>query len=133
MAAQCTLATVGSQHYAAPVLRLPSATLPGATLSVPAFRELSGVTPNVSYACANQWRRRRIIDFYSTLESIAAITRALRMKFLILPMLIFQSGCTILAVADAGVSAAVTTVKVGVKAVSAVVDAVVPDKEKDKK
>ncbi len=55
------------------------------------------------------------------------------MKFLILPMLIFQSGCTILAVADAGVSAAVTTVKVGVKAVSAVVDAVVPDKEKDKK
>jgi hypothetical protein len=45
----------------------------------------------------------------------------------------FQSGCTVLAVADAGITAAVTTVKIGAKAVSSAVDAVIPDKDKDKK
>ena len=55
------------------------------------------------------------------------------MKRLILPMLLLQAGCTILAVADAGISAVTTTVKVGANAVGAVVDAVVPDKDKDKK
>ncbi len=55
------------------------------------------------------------------------------MKRLILPMLLLQAGCTILTVADAGISAVTTTVKVGAKAVGTVVDAVVPDKDKDKK
>ena len=55
------------------------------------------------------------------------------MKYLVLPMLLLQTGCTVLAVADAGVSAVATTVKIGAKAVGTVVDAIVPDKDKDKK
>jgi hypothetical protein len=63
------------------------------------------------------------------------------MRYLIAPqralavmvMLLLQTGCSILAVADAGVSAVATTVKVGAKAVSTVVDAVVPDKDKENK
>jgi len=55
------------------------------------------------------------------------------MKYLVLPMLLLQTGCTVLAVADAGVSAVAATVKVGAKAVGAVADAVIPDKDKDKK
>jgi hypothetical protein len=58
--------------------------------------------------------------------------KASRMKYLLLPMLLLQSGCSVLAVADAAVSVAATTVQVGAKAVGAVVDAVVPDKGKDK-
>ena len=48
-------------------------------------------------------------------------------------MLLLQTGCSVLAVADAGVSVLATTVKVGAKVVSAAVDAVLPDKEKEKK
>jgi hypothetical protein len=59
--------------------------------------------------------------------------KAFRMKFLLLPMLLLQTGCSVLAVADAAVSVAATTVQVGAKAVGAVVDAVVPDKDKEKK
>ena len=55
------------------------------------------------------------------------------MKYLVVSVLLLQTGCTILTVADAGVSVVTTTVKVGAKAVGAVVDAVVPDKDKDKK
>ena len=55
------------------------------------------------------------------------------MKYLVLPMLILQTSCSVLAVADAGLSAVATTVKVGAKAVGAAVDAVVPDKDKEKK
>jgi hypothetical protein len=55
------------------------------------------------------------------------------MKYWLLPMLLLQSGCSVLAVADAGISAVATTVKVGTKAVGAVVDAVLPDTDKDKK
>jgi hypothetical protein len=53
------------------------------------------------------------------------------MKYLVLPMLLL-TGCSVLTVADAGVSAVATTVKVGAKAVGAVADAVLPDKDKDK-
>lgn len=53
-------------------------------------------------------------------------------KYLVLPMLILQTGCSVLTVADAGLSAVATTVKVGAKAVGAAVDAVVPDKDKGK-
>jgi hypothetical protein len=48
-------------------------------------------------------------------------------------LLLLQSGCTVLAIADAATSVAVTTVKVGVKAVSTAVDAVTPNSDKDKK
>ena len=48
------------------------------------------------------------------------------------PLLILLNGCSVLAVADAGVSAVATTVKVGAKVVGAAVDAVLPDKDKDK-
>jgi len=54
------------------------------------------------------------------------------MKWVVLAMLPLLSGCSVLAVADAGVTAVATTVKVGAKAVGAVVDAVLPDAEKDK-
>jgi hypothetical protein len=55
------------------------------------------------------------------------------MKYLAATVLVLmQTGCSVLAVADAGVSVVATTVKVGAKAVSAAVDAVLPDKEKDK-
>ena len=55
------------------------------------------------------------------------------MKYLVLPMLLLQTGCIVLTVADAGISAVTTTVTVGAKAVGAAIDAVVPDKDKDKK
>jgi hypothetical protein len=55
------------------------------------------------------------------------------MKYLVLPMLLFQTGCTVLTIADAGVSVVATTVKVGAKVVGAAVDAVLPNTEKDKK
>ena len=48
-------------------------------------------------------------------------------------VLLLQTGCTVIAVADAAASVAVTTVKVGVKAVSSAVDAVTPNSDKDKK
>ena len=54
------------------------------------------------------------------------------MKYLATVLLVLQTGCSVLAVADAGVSVVATTVKVGVKAVGAAVDAVLPDKDKDK-
>ena len=54
------------------------------------------------------------------------------MKRVALAMLPLLTGCSVLAVADAGVTAVATTVKVGAKAVGAVVDAVLPDAEKDK-
>jgi hypothetical protein len=60
-------------------------------------------------------------------------------KYLVLPVLLLLSGCSVLAVADAGVSVvaatvsvAATTVKVGAKAVGAAVDAVLPDSNKPK-
>ena len=53
-------------------------------------------------------------------------------RYLLVPMLLLQTGCSVVAVADAGVSVVSTTVKVGAKAVSSVVDAIVPDKDKDK-
>ena len=62
-----------------------------------------------------------------------ACRREGRMRFLILPMLLLQTGCSVLAVADAGLSAVASTVKIGAKAVGAAVDAVVPDKDKEKK
>jgi hypothetical protein len=52
------------------------------------------------------------------------------MKYLVLTMLLLQTGCSVIAVADAGVSAVATTVKVGAKVVGAAVDAVLPDKDK---
>ena len=59
------------------------------------------------------------------------------MNWYAVPMVLLLTGCSVIAVADAGVSAVVTTVKVGAKAVGAVVDAVLPDadgeKDKDKK
>ena len=56
------------------------------------------------------------------------------MKYLVLPiLLLLQTGCAVLTVADAAVSVVATTVKVGAKVVGAAVDAVIPDKEKDKK
>jgi hypothetical protein len=61
------------------------------------------------------------------------------MKYLVLPMLLLQAGCSVLAVADAGVSVAAaavsvvaTTVNVGTKAVGAAIDAVLPDAKKEK-
>jgi hypothetical protein len=48
-------------------------------------------------------------------------------------VLVMQTGCTVIAIADAAASVAVTTVKVGVKAVSSAVDAVTPNSDKDKK
>jgi hypothetical protein len=48
-------------------------------------------------------------------------------------VLLLQTGCTVIAVADAATSVAVTAVKVGVKAVSTAVDAVTPNSDKDKK
>jgi len=54
------------------------------------------------------------------------------MKYLATVLLVLQTGCSVLAVADAGVSVVATTVKVGAKAVGAAVDAVLPDKDKDK-
>ena len=54
-------------------------------------------------------------------------------KIMAVPLLILLNGCSVLAVADAGVSAVATTVKVGAKVVGAAVDAVLPDKDKDKK
>ena len=48
-------------------------------------------------------------------------------------MVLFQTGCSVLSVADAGVSVVATTVKVGAKAVGTLVDAVMPNKDKDKK
>ena len=48
-------------------------------------------------------------------------------------LLLLQTGCTVIAVADAAASVAVTTVKVGVKAISTAVDAVTPSSDKDKK
>jgi hypothetical protein len=56
------------------------------------------------------------------------------MKYLVLPiLLLLQTGCAVLTVADAAVTVVATTVKVGAKVVGAAVDAVIPDKEKDKK
>ena len=56
------------------------------------------------------------------------------MKYLVLPiLLLLQTGCAVLTVADAAVSVVATTVKVGAKVVGAAVDAVLPNKEKDKK
>lgn len=47
--------------------------------------------------------------------------------------LFYLTGCAVVAVADAAVTAAATAVKVTVKAVGAVADAVIPDsKEKEK-
>ena len=41
-----------------------------------------------------------------------------------------QAGCSVLAVADAGVSVGATVVKTGVNVVGAAVDAVLPSKDK---
>ena len=49
-----------------------------------------------------------------------------------LAMLLPLTGCAVVAVADLAATVVVTTVKVGVKAVGAVVDAVIPDSDKDK-
>jgi hypothetical protein len=54
------------------------------------------------------------------------------MKFLMITMPLLLAGCSLLTVADAGVSAVATTVKVGAKVVGAAVDAVLPDKDKEK-
>ena len=53
-------------------------------------------------------------------------------RILLMAIFLLLPGCSVLAVADAGVTAVATTVKVGVKAVGAAVDAVLPDKDKDK-
>jgi hypothetical protein len=70
----------------------------------------------------------------------SGIEQGVPMKYLVLPMLLLQTGCSVLAVADAGVSVAgaavsvvATTVNVGAKAVGAAVDAVLPDTNKAKK
>ena len=55
------------------------------------------------------------------------------MKYLVLPILLLQTGCAVITIADAGVSVVATTVKVGAKVVGAAVDAVLPTPEKDKK
>ena len=49
-----------------------------------------------------------------------------------LPLLLVSllTGCSVLAVADAGVSVVATTVKAGVNVVGAAVDAVLPSKDK---
>ena len=78
---------------------------------------------------------------YSGSESVSfVIEQGKLMKYLLLPVLLLQAGCSVLAVADAGVSVAAaavsvvaTTVKVGAKAVGAVVDAALPDPDKVKK
>lgn len=54
------------------------------------------------------------------------------MRFLVFALLLLPAGCSLLTVADAGVSVVATTVKVGVNAVGSAVDAVLPDKDKDK-
>ena len=54
------------------------------------------------------------------------------MKWFALAMLLFLPGCAVIAVADLAATVVVTTVKVGVKAVGAVVDAVLPDSDKEK-
>jgi hypothetical protein len=66
-------------------------------------------------------------------NAILRVQRSEAMKYLALTLLLLPTGCTILTVTDAGVSAVTTVVKVGAKAVGAAVDAVVPDKDKDKK
>jgi hypothetical protein len=55
------------------------------------------------------------------------------MKCLAVATMVIQTGCAVVAVADAATSVVATTVKVGAKAVSTAVDAVVPDKNKEKK
>ena len=46
---------------------------------------------------------------------------------------LMQTGCSVIAVADAGVTVVSTVVKVGAKTVGAVVDTVIPDTEAAKK
>ena len=53
---------------------------------------------------------------------------ALRVMFCFL--LCLPAGCSVLAVADAGVSVVATTVKAGASVAGAVVDAVLPNKDK---
>jgi hypothetical protein len=54
------------------------------------------------------------------------------LRISLIAIFLLQPGCSVLAVADAGVTAVATTVKVGAKVVGAAVDAVLPDKDKDK-
>lgn len=55
------------------------------------------------------------------------------LRLLVASLLLVQlTGCAVLAVADAAVTAVATTAKITVKAVGAVADAVIPDGE-DKK
>ncbi|MER0203333.1 MAG: hypothetical protein DU480_05620 [Nitrosomonas sp.] len=56
------------------------------------------------------------------------------LRLLIAALFLFHlTGCAVVAVADAAITAAATAVKVTVKAAGAVADAVIPDsKEKDK-
>ena len=56
------------------------------------------------------------------------ISCALRLAFL--TALCLQVGCSVLAVADAAVSAGATVVKAGASAAGTVVDAVLPSKDK---
>jgi hypothetical protein len=58
---------------------------------------------------------------------------AYRMRCLAAAIVLLQTGCSVVAVADAATSVVATTVKVGAKAVSTVVDAVTPNSDKDKK
>jgi hypothetical protein len=55
------------------------------------------------------------------------------MKCLAIAIALLQTGCSVIAVADAATSVVATTVKVGAKAVGTVVDAVTPNSDKDKK
>lgn len=48
-------------------------------------------------------------------------------------VLLLQTGCAVIAVADAAVSVGATVVKVGAKTVGAAVDLVLPDSDSDKK
>ena len=57
----------------------------------------------------------------------------LRLLMALATVSLLQTGCTVIAVADAAASVAVTTVKIGVKAVNTAVDAVTPNSDKDKK
>ena len=63
--------------------------------------------------------------------------RLCTMKYFVLCITLFgvlmQTGCSVIAVADAGVTVVSTVVKVGAKTVGAVVDAVIPDTESAKK
>ena len=50
------------------------------------------------------------------------------MRFSAVAAIMLQTGCAVVAVADAATAVVATTVKVGAKAVGTAVDAVVPDK-----